>query len=219
MSTGNIKTSKKEFAYMQIKHSIMNNEFTSDTSLTEAFLCERFGFSRTPVREALQRLASEGFVTFYPEKGFFVAQLSLEDFLQIYEMREALEGMGARLCSMRITRSELQTLSHLLDKCIESYQKNDLKMAKEYDTEFHRFIIHSSKNSRIEATIKNLIELSKCSVVQSDDSLSSQDIDALQQLLNALRDSNESLAEELMRKRVAASKKYHFNRYYMGEYN
>ena len=194
---------------MQIKHSIMNNEFTSDTSLTEAFLCERFGFSRTPVREALQRLASEGFVTFYPEKGFFVAQLSLEDFLQIYEMREALEGMGARLCSMRITRSELQTLSHLLDKCIESYQKNDLKMAKEYDTEFHRFIIHSSKNSRIEATIKN----------QSDDSLSSQDIDALQQLLNALRDSNESLAEELMRKRVAASKKYHFNRYYMGEYN
>ena len=53
MSISNTKTSKKELAYIQIKNSIMNNEFTSDTSLTEAFLCERFGFSRTPVREAL----------------------------------------------------------------------------------------------------------------------------------------------------------------------
>ena len=59
MSISNTKTSKKELAYIQIKNSIMNNEFTSDNSLTEAFLCERFGFSRTPVREALQRLASE----------------------------------------------------------------------------------------------------------------------------------------------------------------
>ena len=48
MSISNTKTSKKELAYIQIKNSIMNNEFTSDTSLTEAFLCERFGFSRTP---------------------------------------------------------------------------------------------------------------------------------------------------------------------------
>ena len=104
-------------------------------------------------------------------------------------------------------------------QCIESFQKNDLKAVTEYDAEFHRFIIHTTKNSRIEATIRNLIKLSKCIVVKSDDSLSSQDIDALRQFLNALRDSNESLAEELMRKRVAASKKYHFNRYYMGEYN
>lgn len=91
-------------------------------------------------------------------------------------------------------------------QCIESFQKNDLKAVKEYDAEFHRFIIHTTKNSRIEATIRNLIKLSKCIVVKSDDSLSSQDIDALRQFLNALRDSNESLAEELMRKRVAASK-------------
>ena len=219
MSISNTKTSKKELAYIQIKNSIMNNEFTSDTSLTEAFLCERFGFSRTPVREALQRLASEGFVSFYPDKGFFVAQLSLEDFLQIYEMREALEGMGARLCTMRITAAELKNLSSLLDQCIDSYNKNDLVKAMEYDMEFHRLIIHASKNSRMEAPIKNLIELSNCIVVKADREITSQSIEEHRVLLEAIQNSNEALAEELMRKHVVTSKKYHFNRYYMGEYN
>lgn len=167
----------------------------------------------------MQRLASEGFVSFYPDKGFFVAQLSLEDFLQIYEMREALEGMGARLCTMRITAAELKNLSSLLDQCIDSYNKNDLVKAMEYDMEFHRLIIHASKNSRMEATIKNLIELSNCIVVKADREITSQSIKEHRVLLEAIQNSNEALAEELMRKHVVTSKKYHFNRYYMGEYN
>ena len=85
--------------------------------------------------------------------------------------------------------------------------------------EFHRLIIHASKNSRMEATIKNLIELSNCSVVKADREITSQSIEEHRVLLEAIQNSNEALAEELMRKHVVTSKKYHFNRYYMGEYN
>ncbi len=78
----------------------MGNEFSSDTPLTEVSLCNKYGYSRTPVRwpPAAQ---NEGFINFIKGK-VFLSQIGLDDVLQIYEMREALEGMAARLCAMRV---------------------------------------------------------------------------------------------------------------------
>ncbi|BDF34991.1 GntR family transcriptional regulator [Lachnospiraceae bacterium] len=210
------KLSKKEYAYLSIKDAIINNELTSDTVLTEHMLCGKYDLSRTPVREALQRLRSEGFVTFQKDKGFFIADMGLEDLLQIYEMREALEGMAAKLCTMRASESTLSELHYLMEKCIENFDREDIPKAMVYDMKFHQCIISASRNNRLKNTVNTLVELSSRAFVKADRAVATRSIREHQQLYDAIESLNENKAESIMRQHIANSKRYHFNRYYLG---
>lgn len=97
-------------AYEIIKGWIVNQDLAPGMKLQEDALADRLGVSRTPFREALSRLAQEGLVTMVPRRGTFVVDLTQEDIVDLYEAREAIEGMAAHLAARRRTPDHLRQM-------------------------------------------------------------------------------------------------------------
>lgn len=167
------------------------------------------------MREALQRLTSDGFVSFIKDKGAFVAQIGLEDLLQNYEVREALEGMAARLCAKRVTPAILNELKNLLENSTAYYHKGDFAKAMSYDMQFHRFMIAAAKNPKLERMMDVTMDLISCVAYNADSEIISRSLEDHQKIIKALEAPDADLAESLAREHVKHSKKYHFDKYYM----
>ena len=97
--------------YRQVKEMIFGFTLYPGARVTENELAERFGVSRTPVREALQRLAAEGYVTIRPKQGCFVRDMDIEEINQYYEVRIALELRGLELAGRAMPVRELKRLA------------------------------------------------------------------------------------------------------------
>ena len=92
-----------ERVHDHLRDEILSGRMTSGTELSEVALAESLGVSRGPVREALGRLATEGLVTIRPRRGAVVRALSSDEFIEAYQVREALETMAARLAVPELT--------------------------------------------------------------------------------------------------------------------
>src|SRR5207249_6339881 len=99
--------------YQQLKDAILAGAIRPMERITENKVAERFGLSRTPVREAFRRLEAEGLILVVPQRGSFVSQPSVEDILEIYQIRMPLECMSARLAAERIEDEQLGRLGDL----------------------------------------------------------------------------------------------------------
>lgn len=93
------RVSQSEQAYERLRDEIVRWELQPGTHLNEVRLAERLSVSRTPLREAIHRLARDGLVTTTPGRGAVVAQLAFQDVVHLFQMREALEPYAARLCA------------------------------------------------------------------------------------------------------------------------
>jgi DNA-binding GntR family transcriptional regulator len=100
--------------YAQVRHAILTGALRPKERITENQIAERFGLSRTPVREAFRRLEAEGLIVVVPQRGAFVSQPSLEDILEIYQIRTPLECMAARIAADAITEAQLGRLEELV---------------------------------------------------------------------------------------------------------
>lgn len=114
---------RREQVYRDLKSMIMDNGLAPGASLAEKELSERLGASRTPVREALQRLAREGLVRLVPGRGAFISEISIPDVIELFQMREALEPYAVRLAARSPDRrsvvpllEELATGDELIDR-------------------------------------------------------------------------------------------------------
>ncbi|MDF2500134.1 MAG: transcriptional regulator, GntR family protein [Anaerosporomusa subterranea] len=110
------KTSLSDLAHNTLKNMLLNLEIRPGSPITEIQLMETLGMSRTPIRQALHRLEQEGFVNLTPRKGWFVADISLRDIQEIFVVREALEGIAARLAAESITDDVLRELNEYMVK-------------------------------------------------------------------------------------------------------
>lgn len=99
-----------------LRDAILDGEVSSGARLREEELARQFGVSRTPIREALQQLSADGFVEVSPHQGAVVSQLTVEDILAIYVVREALEGVSARLAARRATPEQCASLLALVEE-------------------------------------------------------------------------------------------------------
>ncbi len=142
--------------YDLVKRRIVSNELPFGTKLSEDNLARQLGVSRTPIREALNRLAQEGLVTVSPGRGAFVATLSFDDMVQLLEIREALEGMAARLASSRITKSTLNKLRELLEVGAPERERNGYKGYLDADREFHDAITSACGNHHLSRLMRSL---------------------------------------------------------------
>src|SRR6266545_1550547 len=93
--------------YTHLREEILAGGLRPGTELAEVALSEQLGVSRGPIREAIGRLASEGLVTVRPRRGAVVRSVSKEEFLELYQVREALELMAVRLAVPRLTADDL----------------------------------------------------------------------------------------------------------------
>src|SRR5438067_4480563 len=109
--------------YEHLREEILAERLQPGTELQEVPLSEELGVSRGPVREAIGRLATEGLVVVRPRRGAVVRGLSKDDFLEAYQVREALEAMAARLATGRLEEDELARLGQLTAKMAEHAER------------------------------------------------------------------------------------------------
>lgn len=141
-----------------IREAIKNGVLKPRERLMEIQLAEELGVSRTPIREALRKLELEGFIVMVPRKGAYVADMSLKDIADVFEIRTALEALAAGLAAERITDEELEEMERLLVEKGEAIKSSDMDKLVEVDTKFHEAIYHASRNQRLFAIINNLRE-------------------------------------------------------------
>lgn len=132
--------------------AIVRGDFPPGAPISEAEIAARFGVSRAPAREALLRLSEKGLVTRTPHVGARVIEFTRNDLIELFETREALEGMACRLAAERISEAELQHL----EAALETHSAEpDLAAGKSYfqrggDEDFHFGIARASGNLRLE---------------------------------------------------------------------
>jgi DNA-binding GntR family transcriptional regulator len=119
-------------------------------------LTERFGVSRTPVREALQQLAAIGLVEMVPNRGAFVARIGLAELVEMFEVMAELEGMCARLATRRISESEADALREALSACGCAAESGDSDAYYYENDRFHECIYTASHNSFLRKQTRQL---------------------------------------------------------------
>ncbi len=148
----------RDIVYDSIKESILMGDIQQGQRLMETHIAEEIGVSRTPVREAIRKLELEGLVVMVPRRGAYVAEISLDEVIDVFEIRAALESLAAELASKRITENEMQKLKDILIKEEEQADNNNVSRFIELDTEFHEILFMASRNKRLSQIINNLRE-------------------------------------------------------------
>ena len=124
----------------------------------EVELADEMGVSRTPVREAIRKLELEGLVVMIPRRGTYVADISIKDITEIYEIRISLDVLAAGLAAERITDEELATLNGYLVEISKHVPGMNMDKIVELDSAFHDVLYHASRNERLSSIINNLRE-------------------------------------------------------------
>ncbi|MEW6267007.1 MAG: GntR family transcriptional regulator [Thermodesulfobacteriota bacterium] len=143
--------SKRLFADMvlnSVREEVLAGKYKAGERLSEVRLARRFGTSRSPVREALQSLAKEGLIRIVPRRGAVVAQYDLQEIEDLFQVRESIDGMAARLAALRAEPMHIQRLVDTLEMTKHILMQNDLPTYP-LDLDFHQKILDSSKNARL----------------------------------------------------------------------
>ena len=148
----------RELVFEALREAIIKGVLKPGERMMEIQLAEEMGVSRTPVREAIRKLELECLVAMVPRKGAYVADLSMKDIVEVFEIRGALEGLAAELAAERITEEELEELERYLVRIMESIGADDLSLMVEVDTDFHTQLYKASRNERLSQIISNLRE-------------------------------------------------------------
>ena len=140
-----------DIASHHLAHSIVTGELAQGQKLNEAELAERFGMGRGPLREALRHLEGIRLVKRIPNAGARVVILDRKTMADLYEVREALEGMACRIAATQMTAQEITQLSDLLDQHEEQIKQEQGKVysQSEGDLDFHYQIVRGSRNEML----------------------------------------------------------------------
>ncbi len=134
-------------AYLAIRDLIVSLELPPGALIDERRLIESLGIGRTPVREALRRLAQEQLVEVFPRRGMFVTKVDVRDLARISEVRAALEPVAARLAAERATEEERDALADLGDRITRGADLMNL------DERIHRAVHAAAHNDLLEKTL------------------------------------------------------------------
>ncbi len=147
--------SLRAIVFSDLERAIIDGEYKSGDSLSELMLSQKYGVSRTPVREALRQLELEGLVQLVPNKGATVIGVSEKDIDDIYAVRIRIEGLAARLCAESITDDELQALEKLVDLQEFYLLKGKTEPLWQLDGEFHNTIFEGSRNRPLRSMLSS----------------------------------------------------------------
>lgn len=196
----------------QIVTAIVVGEIPPGQKISEPELARTYGISRGPLREAIRRLEGLRLIERKPHVGARVVKLSLKELVEIYRVREALEGMACRMAAEFMPDDEIASLRALLDEHERNVEQLEGRsyFQKEGDLDFHYRIVQGSKNSKLlELLGSDLYHLVRMYRYQFSVS-SSRPKRALKehrQIVDAIEARDPELAEMLMRRHISAARK------------
>ncbi len=191
-------------AFTVIEEAILRGKLPPGSRLKEKDLADSLGISRSPVREAVQRLAANGLLCTVPQRGVFVAQITAEKVSELMSVREVLEGLAARLASERLSTDQLVALRRTLEDIRERKQRGNLTGYPQRPLDFHGFLTQASGNATLQTTLKFIHRQLQLARSQSGaDPARMQDVISEHlDVLEALEHRNADLAENQMRRHI-----------------
>jgi DNA-binding GntR family transcriptional regulator len=138
-----------ERAYNTIRKLLVEFKLKPEERINEVQLAKTLGVSRTPIREALNRLASEGFVSLTPNRGFFVRSLSTEGLIDLYELRSIIECAAFRLMCERAEDDQIERLRDYWSAIVDGYRQQPADTILAEDEGFHLLIAELSGNPEL----------------------------------------------------------------------
>jgi DNA-binding GntR family transcriptional regulator len=148
--------SRSEAAYRIIKEKIVTLKLPPASLLNEADLMAELDLGRTPIREALQRLAFENLVVILPRRGTIVADLNMSDLQKIFEIRLELEVYAVRLAAERATPGQIAEMELLFANCDEMIHQGDYHQLIRLDHQAHRLLAQAAHNEFLEETLERM---------------------------------------------------------------
>ena len=188
---------------------IIEGEYGPDERLIEEQVAERLGVSRTPVRQALTMLEAEGLVEIQPNKGAMVCSFSVEDVMEVYDLRAVLEGHATRRAAGKIDAVQLARLEELaseMEGLSGRYadRGEEIRRLVVLNNEFHGTILEASRNRRLGRLVQRIVEIPLVYKAffryGSHERVMSNHYH--RQILKALRDRDPERAEIVMREHV-----------------
>jgi DNA-binding GntR family transcriptional regulator len=148
--------SLRQRAYDEIKKGILDSRYAPNSLLSENQLAEELSISRTPIREALRDLSSGGLVRILPQRGIVVSDLSVQDIVEVYQLREQLEGFATRLAAERMAPED--RIGFEADHRRALAHMNAGRARQGYDASIlmHQRIIRLARNSRLDHVMLQL---------------------------------------------------------------
>lgn len=161
---GNLEIMGEEFlplrdvVFNTLRKAILTGELKPGERLMEIHLAKKLGVSRTPIREAIHKLALEGLVTMEPRKGAEVAQITEKSMQDVLEVRRTLDALCVELACERISEEEKKDLGNACREFEEAVLSGDLQLIAQKDVRFHDIIVAATRNARLVQLIYNLAE-------------------------------------------------------------
>ncbi|MCU7828323.1 MAG: GntR family transcriptional regulator [Candidatus Thiodiazotropha sp. (ex Myrtea sp. 'scaly one' KF741663)] len=211
-STKSVSITLTDRLFDTLQKAIVEGEIPSGSKISEPELARQHSVSRGSLREAIGRLEARKLVERKPNLGARVVTLSYEQLIEIYQVREALEGMAARLAAQNMSETEIEELQALLEKHgheIEE-QHGQAYFQKQGDLDFHYRIVQGSKNQQLIGLLCNdLYHLLRMYRFQFGmrSKRSQQAYDEHHYLLNAIVSRDPEMAELLMRQHIRSSRR------------
>jgi DNA-binding GntR family transcriptional regulator len=138
-----------ERVYRDLRRAIITGSIAGGTRLVESNLAAEMQVSRTPVREALHKLALEGLLYSIPRAGYIVEEMSEYDVEDLFDVRIKIEQMAARMALEKITPNEIEQLARNLEKADRVLQNSEIRQMAELDTEFHGIIYKAARSKTL----------------------------------------------------------------------
>lgn len=148
-----------DWTYQYLKKGILNLDFSPGEQMHIEEFAEQLEVSRTPIREAFLRLASEGLIDVRSRVGYFVSEITEQDIRDLFEVREIVETRAARQAAVELSDAEIGKLNVLMQESEEAVQQEDLSTYIENDVRFHGYLQKHIRNQRLLAVMESLNDL------------------------------------------------------------
>jgi DNA-binding GntR family transcriptional regulator len=196
-----------DISYQAIKESIISadpDDLDNGGRIDEKSFSEQLGISRTPIREAINRLVVEGFLKIVPRQGIYVSKKSKEEIIEILLVRSVLEGMAARLAAMQSTKEEIINLKAIFTPFSQVDLQNRSQEYSQANIKFHEAVLDLSRCKKLIEIASNLFDQMRMIRIQTGSYKNRSNISLEQHLkiIEAIEKKESELAENLMRKHI-----------------
>jgi len=199
----------RERAYEFLKSSVLSGHLNPGERLTEEHLAKRLGVSRTPVREALHKLESEGLIKALETRGFIVSRDSKDEVEELFELRAILEGYALRIISERISEEDLERLNGFIERAENALKRERIEEVFKWNTKFHDtlhgIVVEKKRLHRLLVNIRKYVLRYRRDTLQYPDG-GKRTVDGHRKILLALRLRDPDLCERMMREHIQEAK-------------
>ena len=206
--------SKLDEAYDVIKQLILSNTLTPGTILVETQLSNLLNISRTPIRAALRELVNDKLVVNFLGRGMAVASITIDDVVEIYEIREVLDVLALRLFLRNVSPVQIEELKEHANQMQKALENKDFPLFIQHDMEFHDCYLNNTGNARLASIVKSLHDQIRrfLSLAGYDEIKCRISLEDHRKVMAAIESGDYKQAEIYLNEHITKSRDYHISK-------